>query len=70
MVVVLCTWLLYGSRPVLVSCARLWAGPGLARPPLNINALRVNLVNIDVVDIQWILPKISEIYLLMKIVGG
>jgi len=30
--------------------ARLWAGPGQLRPPLNINALRVNLVNIDIVD--------------------
>jgi len=28
---------------------RLWAGPGQLRPPLNINALRVNLVNIDIV---------------------
>jgi len=30
--------------------ARLWTGPGQLRPPLNINALRVNLVNIDIVD--------------------
>ena len=28
----------------------LWAGPGQLRPPLNINALRINLVNIDIVD--------------------
>ena len=29
---------------------RLWAGPGQLRPPLNINALRINLVNIDILD--------------------
>jgi len=36
----------YGSRPVLVSRASRSA----LRPPLNINALRVNLVNVDIVD--------------------
>jgi len=42
----------YGSTPVLVSRASRSAlgraGPGQLRPPLNINALRANLVNIEV----------------------
>ena len=44
----------YGSTPVLVSRAsrsalgRAAAEPGQLRPPLNINALLVNLVNIEV----------------------
>ena len=43
-----------GCRPILVSRASRsalgWAGPGQLCLPLNINALRVNLVNIDIVD--------------------
>jgi len=46
----------YGSRHVLVSRASRSnlgrAESGQLRPPLNINALRVNLVNIDIVDFR------------------
>jgi len=46
----------YGSRHVLVSRASRSnlgrAGSGQLRSPLNINALRVNLVNIDIVDFR------------------